>query len=607
MKQRSALALAAVALALGTFAVATGGLSASSPSPAPVDHGGATRYPITHIVIIDKENHSFDNLFGRFPGADGTTTAPTASGGTVPLNHTPDHILLDIGHGGDAAAFAIDQGRMDRFDALPGALQDGKDIADSQYYESDIPAYWAYAKRYTLDDHFFSTIIGPSFPNHLVTIAASSANTIDNPRGWIRHGWGCDGGPYTTVMAVDPKTGRHHLVKPCFDMLTLADLMQRQHVSWKYYAPGAYHSGYVWSAFDAIRHIRYSKLWKSNVPSDAQFREDISAGKLPAVSWLVTNAQQSEHPPYSMCVGENWTVDQINAVMESKYWKSTLIVLTWDDFGGFYDHVAPPVVDYLSLGPRVPTIVISPYARPNLVDHSQMDFTSILKFIEDDFHLPRLNQRDRSTRSILSSLDFSQKPVKPLLLSHHVCPKGSRSIKTTLDGTYIELISHPYGRELMLHLNGNDIATLLLGPGTWYRMPKDLRVRLSDLRVGDHILAEARPDPQRALVYVAGTLRDLDLKPFQKQRGLITNVGQSDNTIDVQFGNSTFVVNIDKATRIRRSDGSAGSFQDLAAGEGVEVTGVENKRLDEITTATKIDLVDLPHGKGKPKPLRVVR
>src|SRR5206468_3995265 len=124
------------------------------------------RYPITHIVIIDRENHSFDNLFGTFPGADGATTARTSTGKVVKLIRTPDHTLLDISHSGGAASFAVNGGKMNQFNLLPGAIQNGKDYANSQYRESDIPSYWAYAKTFALDDHFFSTIMGPSFPNH---------------------------------------------------------------------------------------------------------------------------------------------------------------------------------------------------------------------------------------------------------------------------------------------------------------------------------------------------------------------------------------------------------------------------------------------------------
>jgi phospholipase C len=115
---------------------------------------------------------------------------------------------------------------------------------------------------------------------------------------------------------------------------------------------------------DAIKHIRFGPLWKTNVVRDTTFIKDVQSGHLPQVSWLVTNALESDHPPASICLGENWTVRQINAVMKSRYWKDTAIFLTWDDFGGFYDHVAPPHLDYISLGPRVPTIVISPTPGP---------------------------------------------------------------------------------------------------------------------------------------------------------------------------------------------------------------------------------------------------
>lgn len=602
--KRPAILFFTGALALVLLTITRVESETSSAATTIRPQGSLARYPIRHIVIIDKENHSFDNLFGRFPGADGATSAQLASGQTVRLNHTPDRTLLDIGHAGDSATFAVDQGRMDRFDQLPGAIQDGKDIATSQYYASDIPAYWTYARRFTLDDHFFSTIMGPSFPNHLVTIAASSANTVDNPRGQTRHAWGCDGGPYSVVTAVDPITGHRRDVRPCFDMPTLADTLDQRRVSWKYYAPAIYHSGYIWSSFDAIKHVRYSKLWNTNVQPDSQFVRAVRQGKLPSVSWLVTNEELSEHPPYSMCLGENWTVDQINAVMESKYWKSTLIVLTWDDFGGFYDHVAPPVSSYLGLGPRVPTIMISPYARPHFVDHQRMDFISILRFIEDDYHLAPLNQWDREARSITSSLNFGQRPQQPLTLEHRVCPKGAGTPHREMDGVYVKLISHPYGREMLLRLKGNNVATLILGPSVAYRTWNNTPIGMQDFRIGDRIRSFVRPDPQRALTYAAGILHDLDDRSIHQQKGLVTDVSQFGDTINVRVGKRTFVVDISsKLTHIRRRDGSTGTVADLTQGTGVQITGVENARLAEITTTYAIDVIDLPHGKGKPKPV----
>jgi phospholipase C len=587
------LTLVAAGLALHESTAASVQTSTSAPHLA--------RFPIKHIIIIDKENHSFDNIFGRFPGADGTTTAHIATE-VRPLGRTPDHTLLDVAHAGDAAAFAVDGGKMDRFNQLPGAIQDGRDIADSEYDESDVPAYWSYARAFTLDDHFFSTIMGPSFPNHLVTIAASSANTFDNPRGQTKSAWGCDGGKYSVVDSIDPNTGRRYLTKPCFDIPTMADTMQKVHVTWKYYAPGAFHSGYIWSAFDAIRHIRYSKLWKTNVPSDTSFVKDVKAGRLPSVSWLVTSEQLSEHPPYSMCEGENWTVDQINAVMKSKYWSDTLIVMTWDDFGGFYDHVAPPKLDYLSFGPRVPTIVISPYARKGRIDHNTYDFTSILKFIEDDFRLPYLTGRDHHADSIEGSLDLKQHRLKPLILKTRNCPAGASSIRTGVSGTYLKLITRTYDREMLVRLKGGNIATLLIGPSVAIRTSAKGIATLGDFRIGDRISATAHPDPQRALVYGAGTIRDLDLKPIKNATGLIGDVGQLGGTVTARFGKQTLILDIDDRTRITLPHNKKGTFADLETGDRVQVTGIENTRVMEVTTTKEIKVTPATRTDATPVP-----
>jgi phospholipase C len=595
------MALVILAVGLGAYAAGDRLDGGASAAPDPGAYTPANHYPIDHIVIIEKENHSFDNIFGRFPGADGTTAARGTDGSSFDLNRTPDHTLLDIAHQGDAAAYAVDGGRMDRFGDLPGAVQSGVDIADSQYQQSDIPNYWRYARRFALDDHFFSTIMGPSFPNHLVTIAASSANTFDNPRGQTKHAWGCDGGPHSVVDAIDPKTGRKYLTKPCFDIPTMADTFEKYDVSWKYYAPQAFASGYVWSSFDAIRHIRYSSLWKTNVPPETTFARDVKAGKLPAVSWLVTTEEQSEHPPYSMCVGENWTVDQINAIMHSKYWRDTLIVLTWDDFGGFYDHVAPPHEDYVSLGPRVPTILISPYARRGYVDHHMLEFDSILKFIEDDFHLPALTSRDKNARSLTTSLDFSSRPQGPLVLQTRGCPAGSHHIHTSISGEFLKLTVQQYAKEMLLRLADGTVTTLLVGPSTSVLMRNNVHTKLSDYRVGDQISGSARPDPQQALVYAAGTLHDLDLKPFGPTAGLISYLGPLGDTMEVQFGTKTYVVDLAANVPIILPNRRQGTVADLDTGDTVKVAGVLNTRLDELTRVDQIKLVGTVR-KPKPEP-----
>ena len=222
--------------------------------------GAAASCPIKHVIFIVKENHSFDNLFARFPGADGTRFAKKGSR-TVPLGITPDHLPFDITHTGDAASRAVNGGKMNEFYRLSGAIQFGHDYADSAYTQSEIPNYWSDARHFTLADHFFSTIMGPSFPNHLATIAAQSGGAIDNPHGQHNVVWGCDA-TGNSLVRVRTAAGGITQVPPCFNFTTLADVANQAGVSWKYYA-GPYGSvGYIWAAFDAIRHIRYSPQWQ---------------------------------------------------------------------------------------------------------------------------------------------------------------------------------------------------------------------------------------------------------------------------------------------------------------------------------------------------------
>ena len=580
------------------FAVPANPLTHASASPA------QARYPIDHVVIIDRENHSFDNIFGTFPGASGTTSGRLPTGKVVALGRTPDHTLLDINHSGGAAAYAVNSGRMNQFNLLPGAVQNGRDIALSQYRKQDILSYWRYASTFTLDDHFFSTIMGPSFPNHLVTIAASSANVVDNPYGQTFHAWGCDSGPYAIVSAMNPTTGQSYEVKPCFNIPTMADTFQKYGVSWKYYAPGQYKSGYIWSSFDAIKHIRDSSLWKTNVVPTGKFVSDVKSGNLPQVSWLVTSEQLSDHPPYSICLGQSWVDRQINAVMQSKYWKSTLIVLTWDDFGGFYDHMVPPVKDHISLGPRVPTILISPYARARYIDHHTMDFTSILKFIEQDYGLPALTARDRTAPNLLTSLSFTQKPLAPLVVQPQSCPASDRNIHTTISGRILQLKVTPSNVQLRLRVTGGNVATLLLLNGTPIGA-RSGRASLADLRPGDRISASARPDPQMALVYGVNSLKDLDLAPFTRQTGVILNAGPEGTgdynaglegrSYTVRFGTRTSLMDLDPTARITRQNGQKGTLANLTPGMQVEVTGVRNTRLDEVTTVKTVRILRQGH------------
>jgi len=373
---------------------------------------------IKHVVFIVKENRTFDNYFGTFPGADGATTGTISTGQVIPLGHCPDKTPRDISHAWQAAITAIDGGKMDKFDVIQGGNSNGDYLAYTQLYEGDIPNYFAYARNFVLGDRMFSSLTGPSFPNHLYTVGAQSAGAINNPSS--AGVWGCDSPDTATVQVMDSK-GTTTRVFPCFDFKTLTDSLDAAGLSWKYYAPRKGESGYIWSALDAVKHIRQTSIWDQNVLHDSQFAADAANGNLPNVSWLVTGAA-SEHPPDSSCLGENWTVNQLNALMQGPQWYSTAVFITWDDFGGFYDHVPPPKVDNFGFGPRVPLLVISPYAKKGLISHTVYEFSSLLKFVETRYGLDPLTDRDAQANDLLDSFDFDQDPLPPVILQTRRCP-----------------------------------------------------------------------------------------------------------------------------------------------------------------------------------------
>lgn len=380
---------------------------------------------IQHVVFIIKENRSFDSYFGTFPGANGATSGEISTGAVIPLIHEPDSTPRDIGHDWVNQHLAVNNGAMNQFDLISGTSEEGNLNGDylsyTQFQQSDIPNYFAYATNFVLADNMFSSLEGPSFPNHLYTVAAQSAGVISNPSTGLGPAWGCDSPANFTVEVLNT-SGQITNEYPCFNVTTLADNLQAAGVPWAYYGPTEGQPGYAFVALDAISHIRNSSTWTTNVLSETQFLSDVRAGYLPAVSWLVTAS--SEHPPESACDGENWTVQQINAVMNSPLWNSTAIFVTWDDFGGFYDHVPPPVEDTYGLGIRVPLLIISPYARSGYISHTQYEPSSVLKFIEEDFGLPPLTSRDANANDTTDSFDFTQNALPPLLLKTRTCPSA---------------------------------------------------------------------------------------------------------------------------------------------------------------------------------------
>ncbi len=389
---------------------------------------------INHIIFLIKENRTYDNMFGVFDAVNGTTTCTTSTGQVIPMRHAPDRYPRDIGHSWANAVLAIDNGKMDSFDLMGldtplTADGHGDLLTCSQFYGTDIPNYYSYAQHFALGARMFSSLTGPSFPNHLYTIAADSHGVTNNPVDPLHpltHAWGCDAsntGDDVEEVQVVQSSGVISNQFPCFtEFITMADTLDNAGVSWKYYAPPISDLGYVWSTFDAISHVRNGLDW-SNVVDTSTFITDVQNNQLPSVSWVVTPYWQSEHPPESTCAGENTTVTQLNALMSNPaLWNSTAIFIVWDDFGGSYDHVAPPQVDGYGLGPRVPLLVVSPYAKAGYISTTQYEFSSVLKFIEERFNLPALGDRDLNANDITDSFNFGQTSLSPLILSPRQCP-----------------------------------------------------------------------------------------------------------------------------------------------------------------------------------------
>lgn len=392
---------------------------------------------ISHVVFLIKENRTYDNIFGAFNAKYGTKTCTLSTGQVVPQGRAPDRYPHDIDHGWAGALLGMDGGKMDQFDLIglgSGASGDnsGDLLTCRQFTAADIPNYFAYAHNFALGANMFSSLHGPSFPNHLYTIAAESFGAIDNPFHLLTtHSWGCDG-PNTEedqeqVRVLQPN-GIINVQFPCFTGVpTMAQTLDNAGVSWKYYAPPSTDPGYIWSTFNAISDVRNGPDW-NKVVDTSNFISDVQANQLPSVSWIITPWWQSEHPDASTCEGENASVTELNALMNNpSLWAATAVFLVWDDFGGDYDHVVPPQPDTFGFGPRVPFLIISPYARKGHISTTQYEFSSVLKFIEERFGLPALGTRDANANDMTDSFNFNQKPLAPLILTPRHCPLVSAS------------------------------------------------------------------------------------------------------------------------------------------------------------------------------------
>jgi phospholipase C len=373
--------------------------------------------PIQHVIVLIQENRSFDNLFATYPGADGGKSGVSSNGTTVKL---VSGVLNSQGAGHNHAAFLTeyDGGKMDGFDRV--RLTGSGKVAGTYLYRyvdpRQIVPYWTLAHRYALADHMFTTQSSGSFTAHQDLIAGA---TRINPRESIidfpsKAPFGCDAPPHTVTSLItnDGRILRAQGPFPCFRYVTLRDRLDAAGVSWKYYVPAqSCCGGAIWNAFDAIEAVRRGTEWTSNVSMpETNVLTDAGASALPDVAWLVPSAGNSDHPGGSSDNGPAWVAQVVNAIGTSKLWSSSAIVVVWDDWGGFYDHVPPPQLDAQGLGMRVPMLVISPYARTGFVSHTQYEFASILRFIEENWSLPPLHTTDVRATSIDDMFDFSRPP-----------------------------------------------------------------------------------------------------------------------------------------------------------------------------------------------------
>ena len=410
----------------------TGQRSLSSPASKPTGLFGlpvtgrqisgvpAGIHKIRHVIIIMQENHSFDNYFGTFPGADGipmkngfpaVCVPDPASGQCVRPYH--DSSLSDQGgpHGAASATNDIDHGKMDGFiiqmrqamiEACGPIASIGCAHADrppdvmGYHDQREIPNYWAYARGYVLQDHLFAPDASWSLPTHLFIVSGWSAKCASKD-------------PLSCTNSLDPdwikienNPSQVVIRKPLYAWTDLTYLLHQAGVSWTYYVadgtqpdcendamvcvlkPQNSTIPQVWNPLPFFTTVHQDKQL-SNIQPLPGFYAALKNNTLAQVVWVMPNGKDSEHPPSRITDGETYVTGLVNAVMQSPEWDSTAIFLAWDDWGGFYDHVAPPSVDQNGYGLRVPGLVISPYAKKGYIDHQTLSFDAYLKFIEDDF------------------------------------------------------------------------------------------------------------------------------------------------------------------------------------------------------------------------------
>ena len=404
---RSRLLTTALAALFATW------LATPPASAAPVQSAPTTT-PVKHFVYMLQGDRSFDNYFGTYPGADGIP-----EGTCMPVDPIDDpfgtcvepfplggQAIIDLGHSEGVFDNQFRSGRMDGFVSVFADRRGVGDQAMGYYDDRDIPFYWNVADEYVLFDRAFTSAAGGSVWNHFF---------------WVT---GTPGNPESDSLL---PTGFDHVP-------TIFDRLQEAGVSWKFYVqnfrpeinfrtPGSGDdaSQSVWVPLLNYNRFLDDPELSSRIVDMDEYHEDLADGTLPAVSFMVPSGA-SEHPPGSIQSGERYVRSLITALMTSDAWSSSAFMWTYDDWGGWYDHVPPPRVDEYGLGFRAPTLLVSPYARRGHVDSTTLDFTSQLKFIENNWGVEPLAERDRNANDIVTAFDFAAGPREPVVLGRDRAP-----------------------------------------------------------------------------------------------------------------------------------------------------------------------------------------
>ena len=435
----------------GSYSISVTGSDASklAPSNGAQTLALTTAAVIQHIVVIFQENRSTDNLFHDpvliSRGADIASSGINSLGQTIPL--TPIDLgtaganpqNYDLAHSHTAFVSMFDGGKMDGADLIvcvPAAECPPVAHPNAQFMyvnPSDVQPYFAMAEQYTFADRMFQTNEGPSFPAHQFILAGTSAptatSTLFDAENPTHNEAGCTAPLTSTAVMIDATGSETNQPPqyPCYEHPTLTDLLETKGVTWRYYAPGP---GSIWTAPNAIEHMCQEQSisgtltctgpeWTGNViiPSK-QVLVDIANGQLAQVSWIIPDGLSSDHALINDGSGPSWVTSIVNAIGSSPYWANTAIIITWDDWGGWYDHVPPKIInDGVSWGSgyvygfRVPLVVVSPYAKAAYISHIPHDFGSILKFVETTFSLPTVGYADVAADDLADCFNLTQTPI----------------------------------------------------------------------------------------------------------------------------------------------------------------------------------------------------